>query len=168
MDSTVYFENPSARNSDSVSEIVFLPHWSGGNWDKLLEQTQTQFYVPGDIVIHAGSEDRALYIVAFGRFMVLSNRKKRFALNPNKRKCIRISTIEGGSVINELAFMDGKPSPETIQAVTECQLFYLNMDAFALFSAQYPQLGQAVLLDLGRLLALRIRRMANLLAYHGA
>ena len=99
MDSTAYFQNASARNGDSLSEMVFLPHWSSDNWDKLLEQTQAQFYVPGDIVIHAGAEDRALYIVAFGRFMVLANHNQRFALNLNKRKCIRLSTIEGGSVI---------------------------------------------------------------------
>ncbi|MEZ4671377.1 MAG: cyclic nucleotide-binding domain-containing protein [Anaerolineae bacterium] len=162
-----FFDDSDATVADFEKELILLPEWGSSNWNKLLEITQTQMYSSGDVVVRAGSTERCLYIVAFGTLTLLINRKKRLLDGLNRtHKSALITSITSGSVINEQTFLDGKPSPATIQAVTECQLLYLNADSFAQFTVRHPELACAILSDLGRLLSLQIRRMASLLAYY--
>ncbi len=161
-----FFDEMGTTAGNSASELILLPGWINSNWDKLLEQTETQVFSPGSMVIRAGSDERALYIVAFGSLRMLVNQRRRLSLNLKKTKNpALIKTIGNGAVINELTFLDGEPSMATVQALTECQLLYLHFDAFLLFSARYPELGRDLLQDLGRLLALQVRHMTSLLNY---
>lgn len=161
--------NAADSQPDSQSsELIFLANWQASDWDLLLEYTQTQMFSPGSIVLRAGAEDRALYIVAFGRLKVLVNRNKRlsrFKLGDTKKPAL-ITVVESGSVINELTFLDGKPGMATFQALTETQLIYLSYDSFNLFATLYPELARAVLQDLGRLLALKTRSLTDLLSHY--
>ncbi len=159
------FRAESALDQPAV-ERVFLADWPSSNWDSVLEYTQTQMFSPGSMVLKAGSEDRALYIVAFGRLKVLVNRKKR--LNRFKlvgaKKAAHIGIVEAGAVINELTFFDGKAGIATYQALSETQLIYLSYDAFNLFATLHPEMAREFLQDLGRLLALQIRDLTHLLS----
>ncbi len=154
---------------DSGASTTFLPDWSASHWECLLEHTQTQMYSAGDIIIRAGSDERALYLIAFGKLASFVNAKKRLSIGFNRRHTTPlVAAIETGAVINTLTFLDGEPSSVTYQARTESQLLYLSFDAFTVFAARHPELGRDVLLDLGRLLAQQVRQMSSLLtAYKG-
>jgi CRP-like cAMP-binding protein len=69
-----------------------------------------------------------------------------------------LAAIEPGTVIGEVAFFDGRPRSAGVRAVTECELFRLSFEAFEVLAAREPALGRAVLLDLGRILAARLRQ----------
>lgn len=153
----------------SADENTLLPHWNRSYWDELLHHTQTVLYSAGDTVVRAGSSERALYVVAYGKVSMYINANKRLRLGLPRRKAHPLMTVfEAGSVINVLTFFDGKPSIATYRAATTCQLLYLNVDAFTIFSARHPELGRDVLFDLGRLLTLQTRQLSSLLfSYRG-
>ncbi len=158
----------SASSSGDASENILLPNWDSSHWDSLLRYTQTQMFSAGDTVLRAGSDERALYIVAFGRVLMFTNTKRRRWNRLTKRRMPpQMTVVETGSVMNVLTFLDDKPSLATYRASTECQILYLSLDEFTVFSARQPELGREVLLDLGRLVSLQVRRMSVLIASYG-
>ena len=60
--------------------------------------------------------------------------------------------------------MDAKPRSTTLIALDECEALRLTVDAFDVLAAHDPGLGRAILFDLGRILALRLRLATELLA----
>jgi CRP-like cAMP-binding protein len=62
-----------------------------------------------------------------------------------------------GSVLGEIAFFDGKPRSASVRALTDTELLRLSADAFEVLSTRHPDVGRKILLDLGRVLALRLR-----------
>ncbi|HYM57269.1 MAG TPA: cyclic nucleotide-binding domain-containing protein [Solirubrobacteraceae bacterium] len=73
-------------------------------------------------------------------------------------------SIDAPSVVGELAFFDGRPRSATLDAVTDVRVVRLDMDAFERQSAENPALGEAMLLDLARILALRLRMASDVIA----
>jgi CRP-like cAMP-binding protein len=62
-------------------------------------------------------------------------------------------------LLGEIAFFDGGPRSATVRATTDGELLRLGIDDFERLSARHPELARALLLDLGRVLARRIRRI---------
>ena len=73
-------------------------------------------------------------------------------------------SIDAPSVVGELAFFDGRPRSATLDAVTDVQVVRLDMESFRRLSAEHPALGEAMLLDLARILALRLRMASDVIA----
>jgi CRP-like cAMP-binding protein len=73
-------------------------------------------------------------------------------------------TIDAPSVLGELAFFDGRPRSATLDAVTDVEVVRLDAAAFARLSADAPELAHAMLLDLARILALRLRIASEVIA----
>jgi CRP/FNR family transcriptional regulator, cyclic AMP receptor protein len=96
--------------------------------------------------VRAGDDDRALYLVLSGRLEALVGGSP---------------SIDPGSVFGELAFLDGLPRSATVRAVEDGEALRLSFDAFEVLAARHPELGRAILLDLGRIAALRLRRLTE-------
>ncbi len=157
MDFSSFFDYPESEANTTRDEYVFLPTWRDQEWAKLLEHTETRVFNAGDIVLRAGDNERALYLVAFGSFEVLLSRGQ-------PERLIRFALIETGSVLGEQSFLDGNPRSATIRAVTEGQMFHLGLDAFEIFAAKEPRLARDLLFDLGRILSLRLRQTTAFIA----
>jgi CRP/FNR family transcriptional regulator, cyclic AMP receptor protein len=128
-------------------DAVLLPDLDDDGWDRLIAHTEVSRFAQGDIVIAAGARDRTLYIVADGVLEIDG---------PGGG-----ALLESGAVIGELPFFDGGPHPATVRARTDVDLLGLNVEAFEVLAAREPVLARAVLMDLGRILALRLRRVAG-------
>jgi CRP-like cAMP-binding protein len=96
--------------------------------------------------VRAGDDDRALYLVLSGRLQALVG---------------GATSIDAGSVFGELAFLDGLPRSATVRALEDGEALRLSFDAFETLAARHPELGRAILLDLGRIAALRLRRLTE-------
>jgi len=105
------------------------------------------------VVINAGDSDRALYIVVDGTLQVVRSRGRR------GRATEVVKTIHPGTAIVELAIFDGGPRSALVEAVTEVHLLRLSFDPFEVLAAKEPALARHMLLDLGRILADRIRML---------
>jgi CRP-like cAMP-binding protein len=146
-----FFNYPGSPAAGRADDLTFLKDQSEADWAKLLAQTEMCRFRPGEMVIHEGEADRALYIVADGTLELLLPQTSRG--HPR-----RLAAIEPGTVIGEVAFFDGRPRSAGVRAVTDCELFRLSFEAFEVLAAREPALGRAVLLDLGRILAARLRQ----------
>ena len=67
-------------------------------------------------------------------------------------------------MVGELAFFDGGPRSATLEAVTDVEGARLDAVGFERLSAEEPELARTMLLELGRVLAGRLRRASDLIA----
>ncbi len=140
-----FFDYPT-DDAPAGAELYFLRDRNEADWERLLAHAETVRLAAGDVLIEAGGRDRTLYIVASGRLEVLL---------PGGRG--RIGTIEPRSVAGEIAFVDGRPRSATLRALTDAEVYALRFEQFEVLAARHPELGRAILLDLGRILAGRLR-----------
>jgi CRP/FNR family cyclic AMP-dependent transcriptional regulator len=134
-----FFEYPTGARA-GADDFTFLPGASDEDWAKLLAHTETLRFPAGAAIVRAGELDRALYFLVEGTVAVGD------------------SAISAPSVLGEVAFLDGKPRSLTVRARTDCEALRLSADAFEVLAAREPLLGRAILFDLGRILAARLRR----------
>ena len=73
-------------------------------------------------------------------------------------------TIDAPSVVGELAFFDGRPRSATLDAVTDVEVVRLDQEGFARLADAAPELAHAMLRDLARILALRLRMASEVIA----
>lgn len=145
-----FFAYPTVAD-DEATELVFLRDRTEEDWERLLAHAEAVRFAAGDILIRAGERERSLYVLASGRLELLL---------PGEAGDLAIGTIEPRTVVGEMAFLDGRPRSATLRALTDGELYELRFDAFETLAARYPELGRAILLDLGRILAGRLR-LAN-------
>jgi len=73
-------------------------------------------------------------------------------------------TIDAPSVLGELAFFDAQPRSATLDAVTDVEVVRLDTAAFDRLLEHEPALAHAMLRDLARILALRLRMASEVIA----
>jgi CRP-like cAMP-binding protein len=156
VDLSTFFDYPTVRVSESPDEVRFLSDRSEQDWEKLLAHTDARPFRPGDEVIRAGEVDRSLYIVTEGKLAMILPQPGGGAKE--------FKTIEAPTVIGELCFIDGGPRSSTLRAVTDGELRRLSYDSFEVLAAREPELGRAVLLDIGRILSQRLRTATDFIA----
>jgi CRP-like cAMP-binding protein len=143
------FAYPTESTPDPIADQPFLAHWTHGQWQKLFALTQTYRYSAGDWVIRQGATDRALYLVAFGRLEVMGN------MGGQSQQ--RLALIEAGEIVGEQSFLDGRPQPLDVYAVTDTETVRLSFEAFDTFAAREPNLARDLALATGRIVSLRLR-----------
>lgn len=149
-----FFSYPT-EGVEERDPLIFLGDRPEDDWSRLLHYTEVLRFSAGETMIKAGEVDRALYIVADGRLEILL---------PGVDGDIRFGTIGPGSVTGEIAFLDAGPRSATIRALSPGELLRLSYEAYEILAARYPELGRAILLDLGRILATRLRETNEALA----
>jgi CRP/FNR family transcriptional regulator, cyclic AMP receptor protein len=150
----MYFAYPGTASAGE--ELVFLADRSPEDWERLLAYAELLRYNAGDLIIRAGDNDRALFIIVAGKLEVL--------LPTERGEFRRYSLIEPKSVTGEVAFVDGRPRTATVRAVTDGDLLRLSFESYEVLAARYPELGRAILLDLGRILAAKLRQASEVIA----
>jgi CRP/FNR family cyclic AMP-dependent transcriptional regulator len=143
---------------ESGGELVFLPDLDPEGWRRIVSYTERLRFSAGDVIIEAGDHDRSLYIIVEGRVEIL--------LPTPTGELRHYGTIEQ-SVTGEIAFLDGGPRTATIRALGEVELLRLSFESWEVLSARDPDLGRAILLNLARILAVRLRAADEALARAG-
>lgn len=108
-----------------------------------------QDFRASETILAAGQSGRSIRIVQKGRVrgtVHVAGRPKE------------IEPMGPGAVFGELAFFDGGPASATLWAEDEVQLLALDHAAFETLSAWHPRVARLLLLDLGRVLATRLRQ----------
>lgn len=141
MDTTGFFNYPTLPAArPAAPDPGFLPRASAGEWDAVLAATETLRFAPGDVVLRAGETDRAFYLLLDGRLEADGG-----------------SEVAAPSVLGAAAFLDGRPRAITVRARGHAELARMSWDACEALAARDPRLGRAILADLGRGLADRLR-----------
>jgi CRP/FNR family cyclic AMP-dependent transcriptional regulator len=146
-----FFDYPTSGPETAPPAQVLLADASEADWTTLLDYTQARRFGAGQEVLQAGGGGRSLYLLLEGTLEVVPP-PGRFG---RKRPRVR---LDAGSVVGEMSFFDGEPRSAGVRALTPVVLAELTQDGFDGLVAGHPELARRLLLDLGRILAGRLRR----------
>ncbi len=142
-----FFSYPDGRHAATLPGV--LDQLDSAEWSRIVPYFETLTFERGDRLIEAETEDRALYILAEGEVEVLR------LLSRGRTK--RIATIREGSVFGEIAFFDLQPRCATIRALSDGSALRLDHRSLRRLGEAEPDIASALLFDLGRTLASRLR-----------
>ena len=125
-------------------DVLFLPEASASDWARILGLAKLYRVEPGDEIIRAGDDDRALWFIAEGAVRVVDGDQT-------------VNLIEAPSVVGELAFLDGGRRAAGLVAETDGEVARFDMEAFDTLADQDAELARRMALGLGRIAALRLR-----------
>jgi CRP/FNR family cyclic AMP-dependent transcriptional regulator len=138
-----FFEYPVDARTTPASELAFLAGRPPDDLRRIAHHADRIRFAAGDTVLRLGDRDRALYLILSGELEALVDPPSRMA---------------AGSVFGEVAFLDGRPRSASVRAVSDGEALRLSFEEFEILAARHSGLGRAILLDLGRILAARLRR----------
>jgi CRP/FNR family transcriptional regulator, cyclic AMP receptor protein len=151
------FEGPfivfAEEAHEDSADLLFMPDASAAEWATVFSHAEVRQVGAGLALVQAGEQDRALYLLTEGTVGVRLPRDEG-----------AFKTIDAPSVLGELAFFDGRPRSATLDAVTDVQVVRLDSAAFERLNEHAPELAHAMLLDLARILALRLRMASDVIA----
>ena len=156
MDASAFFQYPTSRPSQSDAAMCLLRNASDEQWQRLLAHTTSRRFAAGEWLIREGETDDALYFLGSGELEVLMPRGR----GPARR----LAVLRGGTVVGEQTFLDHQPRSTSIRALSEGEVFRFSREKFLVFSAREPALARDLLLDLGRIVSLRLRDTTRLLS----
>jgi CRP/FNR family cyclic AMP-dependent transcriptional regulator len=138
---------------EDSADLLFMPGATAADWATVFAHAEVRRVAAGLALVQAGERDRALYLLTEGTVGVRLPRDEG-----------AFKTIDAPSVLGELAFFDGRPRSATLDAVTDVEVVRLDDAAFSRLSVDAPELAQSMLVDLGRILALRLRLASAVIA----
>lgn len=147
------FDYPTVSSGTPVRQtppsFTFLEHLPQSDWEKILAIVETRHFRAGDVIIRMGERDDSFYILTAGAVLVI---------RLDRRGGEQIVTkIPEGSVFGEIAFFDGRPRSATIRASSNGSAIRITRSNFEHLRAWHPEVAHRMLLDLGRILAIRLR-----------
>ncbi|HEY3184801.1 MAG TPA: cyclic nucleotide-binding domain-containing protein [Gaiellaceae bacterium] len=148
------FMNPSPEHAlvpEDAAETVFLADCDADEWNRIVAHCEWRRFGAGDDVAREGEVDRALLIVVAGTVELLVGGRV-------------VNVIEAPSLVGEVTFFDEGPRSGTLRARSDGELLRLPFPAFEALAAEAPVLARTILLDTGRIVARRLRRLTTLVA----
>ena len=130
-------------------EIVFLEDFSSDDWNKILNIVETRHFQAGQDLVRNGEQDDSFYILSSGAADVI--------VRDTKGTESVLTTLPEGSVFGEISFFDGQPRSATIRSIRGGSAIRVSRANYETFAAWEPVLARKLLLELGKVLALRLR-----------
>ena len=146
------FQIVAEEAHEESAELLFLPDATAADWATIFSYAQVLEVSAGLALVQAGEADRALYLLIDGTLGVRMPREET-----------AFKSIDAPSVVGELAFFDGAPRSATLDAVTDVQVARFDLEGFSRLSEAEPALAEAMLMDLARILALRLRMASEVI-----
>jgi CRP/FNR family cyclic AMP-dependent transcriptional regulator len=129
--------------------LTLLADLPEASWKKILAIVETHHFRRGDCIIRQGERDDAFFILSSGSVEVVK-------FDHHGRETV-IMEIPQGSVFGEIAFFDGAPRTATIRAREDGAAIRITRNNFEHLAAWEPQIARRILLELGHVLAVRLR-----------
>jgi CRP/FNR family transcriptional regulator, cyclic AMP receptor protein len=138
---------------EDSADLLFMPEATASDWAVVFSHAEVRRVDAGLALVQAGEDDRALYLLTEGTVGVRLPRDES-----------AFKTIDAPSVVGELAFFDGRPRSATLDAITDVEVVRLDQAGFDRLTEAAPELARAMLRDLARVLALRLRMASEVIA----
>jgi SulP family sulfate permease len=145
-----FFDYPGTEPDGTTAQTSgLLDDASAADWADVRAAMTTRDLRDGEILFAPGDGQGALCLVLSGVLEVLAP-AARGAWKP-------VASVGAGSVLGELAFLDGGPHPTLARAAGTASVAELSHDGFSALAARRPDLAVLLAMDLGRILAGRLR-----------
>jgi CRP/FNR family transcriptional regulator, cyclic AMP receptor protein len=145
-------ETPAAT---AVAAHQFMAGRNPGDWATLYDYTITRKFTPGELLVDPAYPEDTLYLIGEGNLEVLAQSGTGHFL------CV--AEAGPGSIVGEIPFFTGT-STSRVQAVSAGGAAALTMERFEVLALHEPQLARLLLVELGRLMAERLRQLETLAA----
>lgn len=130
---------------------LHLPGWSRRDWEALLAGAEVVEIGDGELLIQRDAPARELFFLVEGQLEVTVPQSESLTLMPMFR-------IKPGSVVGEIAFLDGGTRSASVWSRGLTVLFALNKENFAAFRGEHPALACDLMQAVAQVLAVRLRR----------
>jgi CRP/FNR family cyclic AMP-dependent transcriptional regulator len=131
-------------------QLLVVPQWQEADWATFLSHAQPLKVARGKVLIQEDASERVIYFVSSGLLEVTSVMISQ-TMGP-------LAKVYPGSVVGELSFFDGRPRSAKVWSVAESELYRLDYDAFLQYADGHPRQACDLLMAIGRVVALRLRR----------
>lgn len=142
------FDYPSGSDSRDASPVIF-ENLTEEDWNRLVEVSSLLEFREGQALVEDGESDDSVYIVIDGEVEVLGRQGV-------------IAKIGEGSAFGEIAFFDRAPRTAAVRATSDGRALAFGRAALDKLERSEPRLACRVILELGRLLAIRNRKLIRL------
>lgn len=138
MNTTNFFQYPTEpEQPESDLNLSFWATQPAEDWRTLLAHGETLRFAAGDQLLAANQQSDGFFIASFGRFGMGEQ------------------VFEEGEAFGLESFFAQQAYSQAVVALEAGEVVLISRTAFETLFAKDPQLGKAVLLELGRILALR-------------
>ena len=132
-------------------DCLNLPGWDDDCWIRLLAGAQVMVLGNGEVLLQRDQASNDLYFLVEGKLEVSIPQSDGMTLTP-------LVTRSPGSVVGEIAFLDGGARTASIWSRGKSVVLRLPESAFYDFMTAEPRLACDVLCAVGRIVAERLRR----------
>jgi CRP-like cAMP-binding protein len=149
---------PGLFNYDDPSAACFTDHTAilsdltDAEWDVLLGYMERKLFPSGTRILRIGDKDRTLYLVVSGEVDLIADSPK----GP-----VRILTVGECSTFGEAGFFDGEPRSADAIARGAVEVLALCPQRLEQLVAWHPRLAHKLVMELGRVLSVRMRRLSK-------
>jgi CRP-like cAMP-binding protein len=144
------FDDEGAEHT--IVELRDIPILQGLNEAELSnfqERITRSEFGPGDALFEEGDDDRELFLITGGSADVV------ITLEGGRTK--RLMTFSAGTVIGEMALLEGQPRSATVLARDHVECYRLSLEVFEALQTDQPRIAVVLLSNLARLLSGRVR-----------
>ena len=131
-------------------QLLVVPQWQEADWAMFLSHAEPLKLARGKVLIQEDASERVIYFVSSGLLEVTS------VLTSQGMGAL--AKVHPGSVVGELSFFDGRPRSAKVSAVADAELYRLDYDDFLQYADAHPRQACDLLMGIGRVVALRLRR----------
>ena len=139
----------AATQGTDDDELLVVPGWREADWETFFSYAQPIDVVRGNVLIKKQASERALYFLTSGMLEVTAILSSHGLGG--------IAKVHPGSVVGEIAFLDGLPRSATVWAVTDSELYRLDFTDYERFAAAHPRRTCDLLFAIGRVVTVRLR-----------
>ena len=141
---------------DAPHETSFLGDAFAEDWERIERYAARRRFLHGEEIVSEGEVDRSLLVVLRGEL--------EFVATGAEGEERLLSVVTAPTLVGEVAFFDPGPRSGSLRARTDGELLRLSFEQFEALSGSSPSLARTILLEAGRIVALRLRRATSLLA----
>ena len=131
-------------------QLLVVPQWQEADWATFLPHTQPLKVARGKVLIQEDASERVIYFVSSGLLEVTSVM--------SGQSMGTLAKVHPGSVVGELSFFDGRPRSAKVWSVADSELYRMDYDAFLQYADRHARQACDLLMAIGRVVALRLRR----------
>ena len=136
-----------------LSDAQLLNRFEGHEIRQLAEYVHAYAVDAGAMIFPEGMQGNCMGLLVDGRIEVL---KKNSA-----GEAQRIAVITAGKTFGEMSLIDGLPYSATIRALETCTVILLTRNNFTQCVQRHPALGVKLLMEIARLISLRLRQTSG-------
>jgi len=131
-------------------QLLVVPQWQRADWEAFFSHAKPLHVARGKVLIQEDAAERVIYFVSSGLLEVTSV--------ISGQSMGTLANVHPGSVVGELSFFDGRPRSAKVCSVADSELYRLDYDAFVRYADAHPRQACDLLMAIGRVVALRLRR----------